>query len=179
MAAWTDPPTFVALDKLRAADLNTYLRDNPQFLKDQLDLLLTTNPRARVSMAGSTTIPNGTPTTVPLNTTSWNVGMTLSGGKLIANRPGIYGGLIYVTWETDSRGFRRIGVAANGSTVVTSEKTDAEGTDPQDQCIPWEIFLDENDYVELHAYYADATLALTTLDVTGAAMTAAWKGLPT
>lgn len=176
---WTDPVDWTALEKLRAADLNEQLRDNLGWLKDQVDLLTTTNPRARVSAGSAVTIPNGTPTAVPFDTVSWDVGPMHSGTKLFAPRPGIYSGLVYGVWATDARGFRRIGVAVNGGTVVTTTKVDTEGSDPMDMCCPWEIFMDEGDYAEFHAYYADGTFTLDTLDLQGAAMTAAWKGSPT
>jgi hypothetical protein len=36
---WTDPITWTALNKLRAAELNTNLRDNTKYLKEQTDAL--------------------------------------------------------------------------------------------------------------------------------------------
>lgn len=36
MATWTTPPTFVAGNALTAAEMNAYVRDNPQYLYDRV-----------------------------------------------------------------------------------------------------------------------------------------------
>lgn len=147
-------------------------------LQAQIDALTTNNPRANVSRSAPQTISNAVPTSIAFDVENWDVGPLHSGSdtKLIAPLDGIYAGLLYVVWASDTRGFRRIGIEANGTAVVTSAKVEAEGTDATDMCIPWEIFLSAGDYVEANVYYVDATLGLTTLDVNGAMFTAAWKG---
>lgn len=150
-------------------------------LQAQINALTSNNPRCCVSRSTSQSISNAVPEALVFDVESWDVGPMHSGSdtRLIAPVDGIYGGLLYVVWATDTRGFRRIGVQANGSAVITTDKVEAEGTDPTDMCIPWETFLSAGDFVEANVYYVDASLALSSLDVLGAMFTAAWKGSPT
>lgn len=150
-------------------------------LQAQIDALTTNNPRCCVSRSAPQTVSNAVPESISFDVESWDVGPMHSGSdtKLIAPVDGIYAGLFYAVFATDTRGFRRIGVQANGTAVITTIKFDAEGTDPTDLCLPWETFLSAGDYVEANVYYADASLGLANLDVLGAMFTAAWKGSPT
>lgn len=53
--AWTSPKTFVAAEVLTASEMNTYVRDNTLYLKDEVD-----------------DIPKFVPLTTPLTSTSWD-----------------------------------------------------------------------------------------------------------
>lgn len=147
-------------------------------LQTEIDAFTITNPRVRVSKTGTQTVPRITGTALSFDHEDWDVGPMHSGSasRLISPKDNIYSGIGYAVWSTDTRGFRRIEVRANGSQLITSTKFDAEGTDPTDQVIPWRCFLSAGDYVELVAYYDAAGGSPATLDILGASFDATAEG---
>lgn len=84
MASWTTPKTFVGFDGLTAAELNTYLRDNTQYLKDAISGY--EDPTAQ-----SWTIINQNGATVSVDTTHQIVSIR------DAQRGSSYDNVLYVT----------------------------------------------------------------------------------
>ena len=64
MAEWTDPKTWLIEELLRAADLNTYLRDNLTYLHDA--------PACSVRLTANQSVADGTDHTISWDESPWD-----------------------------------------------------------------------------------------------------------
>lgn len=146
-------------------------------LTDRVAAIETGYPRAAVALSGSQSIPIITGTALNFGSESYDVGPIHSGSssQLISPLDGLYQGMLYVVWETNTLGYRTIVVRANGSTDVAALKVEAEGTDAATMSIPWDVFLSAGDYVQAIVYY-DAVSGPSSLNILGARMTMHYYG---
>jgi len=121
--AYTDPKTWSPGDVLTAADLNTYVRDNT-----------TDKPRARMSRAGSQSIPNNANTIVDFDTSDIDVGglVDLTNNKFVIQQDGdyLFGAHVHFDAHADGQS-RALFLVKNGSIVARVAAQPDAASSPQ------------------------------------------------
>ena len=124
--AWTSPRTWTVGETLTAANMNTHVRDN-------LNWLANDRPRCRANMTGSQNITDSTQTAVQFggidsfdvgamhDPASNNTRLTVpSGGG------GVYMfGVDNIGWQANNNGVRDLGLRVNGLTTVAFQRVPA------------------------------------------------------
>jgi hypothetical protein len=115
--AWTTPKTWSVAEVLTAANMNTYLRDNT-------DWLGTSHPHCRVFNSAAISIPNATGTALTFDSESYDVGAmhstSTNTGRITVptGGAGVYlvGG--QVSWAGNATGVRQVQVRINAGTAL-------------------------------------------------------------
>lgn len=125
--AWTATKTFTASSALTAAELNTYLRDNPDWLKDALATLgqtsdssyakLTANVARLSQWKSSQSIGDGSDVRLQVDDFdslgNWGTG---SSGLVTVEDPGWYYVTGWAQWAANSSGWRSLWIEQNSAT---------------------------------------------------------------
>ena len=110
---WTDPKTFEVGEKLRAADMNTYVRDNTEYLYR--------TPQIAVRLMDEQTVDNAVDHTVQWSTPVWGTaGMWDPGAPqtIVIPRAGVYTIIFQLLWgqATEDQPTKRAAfLAVNGT----------------------------------------------------------------
>lgn len=111
--AWTTPKTWTVGELLTAADLNTYIRDNSDFLAE--------TPKVAVRLTSTQSVPDDTTTTVSWDEAVWETDASMWDGasptKIVIPRDGLYDIDCHVKWATsaDPTDEREIKILVEGS----------------------------------------------------------------
>jgi len=132
--AYTTMKTWAALAVLTASEMNTYLRDNMDYVKDRLDGLALSGVTASRS-ASSQSIPNTTDTNIIFTSVSVEVNDWWTSGTNVIVPVGTVpgsatsvGALIFasIKYADNATGKRRVAIYRNG-TLVSRKTVDAIG----------------------------------------------------
>ena len=117
---WTDPKTFTVGELLTAADLNTYVRDNLDFLYRK--------PIVTVRLTATQSVASASDHAVQWDEAEWDYADTAmwdagTPGSIVIDRPGIYEVVPSGLWEgtTDDSSKREVAVELNGTTRLTMD----------------------------------------------------------
>ena len=168
---WTDPKTFTVGELLTAADLNTYVRDNLDFLYRK--------PIVTVRLTSTQSVANASDHVVQWDEAEWDYADTAmwdvgTPGSIVIDRPGIYEVLPSGLWEgtTDDSSKREVAVELNGTTRLTMDSR-LSTSSPEGQA---KIFtnLGTGDYLEIVVRHLSG--AAIDLQPTRTRCTVAWWG---
>jgi len=168
---WTDPKTFTVGELLTAADLNTYVRDNLDFLYRKPIVTVRLTAAQAVASASNHTVQWDEAEWDYADTAMWDVGTP---GSIVIDRPGIYEVLPSALWEgtTDDSSKREVAVELNGTTRLTMDSR-LSTSSPEGQA---KIFtnLGTGDYLEIVVRHLSG--AAIDLQPTRTRCTVAWWG---
>ena len=168
---WTDPKTFTVGELLTAADLNTYVRDNLDFLYRKPIVTVRLTAAQAVANASNHTVQWDEAEWDYADTAMWDVGTP---GSIVIDRPGIYEVLPSALWEgtTDDSSKREVAVELNGTTRLTMDSR-LSTSSPEGQA---KIFtnLGTGDYLEIVVRHLSG--AAIDLQPTRTRCTVAWWG---
>ena len=168
---WTDPKTFTVGELLTAADLNTYVRDNLDFLYRKPIVTVRLTAVQSVASASNHTVQWDEAEWDYADTAMWDVGTP---GSIVIDRPGIYEVLPSGLWEgtTDDSSKREVAVELNGTTRLTMDSR-LSTSSPEGQA---KIFtnLGTGDYLEIVVRHLSG--AAIDLQPTRTRCTVAWWG---
>ena len=168
---WTDPKTFTVGELLTAADLNTYVRDNLDFLYRK--------PIVTVRLTSTQSVANASDHVVQWDEAEWDYADTAmwdvgTPGSIVIDRPGIYEVVPSGLWEgtTDDSSKREVAVELNGTTRLTMDSR-LSTSSPEGQA---KIFtnLGTGDYLEIVVRHLSG--AAINLQPTRTRCTVAWWG---
>ena len=168
---WTDPKTFTVGELLTAADLNTYVRDNLDFLYRK--------PIVTVRLTSTQSVANASDHAVQWDEAEWDYADTAmwdvgTPGSIVIDRPGIYEVVPSGLWEgtTDDSSKREVAVELNGTTRLTMDSR-LSTSSPEGQA---KIFtnLGTGDYLEIVVRHLSG--AAINLQPTRTRCTVAWWG---
>lgn len=170
---WTDPKTWTVEELLRAADLNTYLRDNLEYLYDA--------PRSAVRLTSAQEVANATDHTIAWDEAVWDShgDMWDAGGpsKITITRAGVYSIHLSSLWEgTASGGKRAAYLHVNGTRRRGFYSVSADGVDPVEMSTSVETNLADGDELDVRVRQLSGT-ALD-LQATRTVMTVHWVAAP-
>jgi len=168
---WTDPKTFTVGELLTAADLNTYVRDNLDFLYRKPIVTVRLTSTQSVASASDHVVQWDEAEWDYADTAMWDVGTP---GSIVIDRPGIYEVLPSGLWEgtTDDSSKREVAVELNGTTRLTMDSR-LSTSSPEGQA---KIFtnLGTGDYLEIVVRHLSG--AAIDLQPTRTRCTVAWWG---
>jgi len=168
---WTDPKTFTVGELLTAADLNTYVRDNLDFLYRKPIVTVRLTATQSVASASDHTVQWDEAEWDYADTAMWDVGTP---GSIVIDRPGIYEVVPSGLWEgtTDDSSKREVAVELNGTTRLTMDSR-LSTSSPEGQA---KIFtnLGTGDYLEIVVRHLSG--AAIDLQPTRTRCTVAWWG---
>jgi hypothetical protein len=121
--AWTTPKTWGVSDAPTAAELNTYLRDNTNFLFAP--------PGARVRRATTTDVLHNVALAITFNTADYNSDNMWSqdADRLVFNTQGYYLSLGQITWQLQPLNRRACRIERNGVLIARDQRdADVAGT---------------------------------------------------
>ena len=168
---WTDPKTFTVGELLTAADLNTYVRDNLDFLYRK--------PIVTVRLTSTQSVASASDHVVQWDEAEWDYADTAmwdagTPGSIVIDRPGIYEVVPSGLWEgtTDDSSKREVAVELNGTTRLTMDSR-LSTSSPEGQA---KIFtnLGTGDYLEIVVRHLSG--AAIDLQPTRTRCTVAWWG---
>jgi hypothetical protein len=115
--SWTTPPTFTTGNTLTAAQMNTNVRDNPNFLHDP--------PMVLAGRSSAQSIPNNTATAINFTTgdvydTDSMHSTSTNPSRVVANTAGVY--LFWYFMEfagVNTTGLREAYLMINGTNIIT------------------------------------------------------------
>jgi len=168
---WTDPKTFTVGELLTAADLNTYVRDNLDFLYRKPIVTVRLTSTQSVASASDHAVQWDEAEWDYADTAMWDVGTP---GSIVIDRPGIYEVVPSGLWEgtTDDSSKREVAVELNGTTRLTMDSR-LSTSSPEGQA---KIFtnLGTGDYLEIVVRHLSG--AAIDLQPTRTRCTVAWWG---
>jgi len=168
---WTDPKTFTVGELLTAADLNTYVRDNLDFLYRKPIVTVRLTATQSVASASDHAVQWDEAEWDYADTAMWDVGTP---GSIVIDRPGIYEVVPSGLWEgtTDDSSKREVAVELNGTTRLTMDSR-LSTSSPEGQA---KIFtnLGTGDYLEIVVRHLSG--AAIDLQPTRTRCTVAWWG---
>jgi len=168
---WTDPKTFTVGELLTAADLNTYVRDNLDFLYRKPIVTVRLTSTQSVASASDHVVQWDEAEWDYADTAMWDVGTP---GSIVIDRPGIYEVVPSGLWEgtTDDSSKREVAVELNGTTRLTMDSR-LSTSSPEGQA---KIFtnLGTGDYLEIVVRHLSG--AAIDLQPTRTRCTVAWWG---
>ena len=168
---WTDPKTFTVGELLTAADLNTYVRDNLDFLYRKPIVTVRLTSTQSVASASDHVVQWDEAEWDYADTAMWDVGTP---GSIVIDRPGIYEVVPSGLWEgtTDDSSKREVAVELNGTTRLTMDSR-LSTSSPEGQA---KIFtnLGTGDYLEIVVRHLSG--AAINLQPTRTRCTVAWWG---
>lgn len=149
--AFTTPRTWVAAETVTAANLNTHVRDNEQWLVHH-----TTNPAPIfvVTLATPVGLTTSSFTSIPGDTTIVSRGGALSAGIFVAPSDGLYEFAATVS-ITDTQGNKEARLAINGDETVYIAGDNAYGAGssaPSRRSLAGMWLLDATDTVEVMVF---------------------------
>ena len=168
---WTDPKTFTVGELLTAADLNTYVRDNLDFLYRK--------PIVTVRLTSTQSVVSASDHVVQWDEAEWDYADTAmwdagTPGSIVIDRPGIYEVVPSGLWEgtTDDSSKREVAVELNGTTRLVMDSR-LSTSSPEGQA---KIFtnLGTGDYLEIVVRHLSG--AAIDLQPTRTRCTVAWWG---
>jgi len=168
---WTDPKTFTVGELLTAADLNTSVRDNLDFLYRK--------PIVTVRLTATQSVASASDHVVQWDEAEWDYADTAmwdagTPGSIVIDRPGIYEVVPSGLWEgtTDDSSKREVAVELNGTTRLTMDSR-LSTSSPEGQA---KIFtnLGTGDYLEIVVRHLSG--AAIDLQPTRTRCTVAWWG---
>lgn len=170
---WTDPITVTAADFGRAADWNTYVRDNLLYLYQRPSCKV-----RRTSAQGVMTVQDSTLTTILWGEDAWDThaDMWASGspGVVTLTRAGIYLIVAHVQWDSNNVNKRSLALYKNdGATAL--DKVDQPASSPTEQQLTVVSNFAANDYIDLRAYQTSGAQREIGTDRTDMAVT--WLGV--
>lgn len=146
--AWNPPKTWVPLEGAISSDMNTYVRDNTNFLYSP--------PSARVYNNAAIEVPNNDTKELPFNQErkdTDNIHSTSSNPtRLTCKTPGNYSVYGNVRFASNATGSRIVAIRKNGTDVYASARIPAVNGGTTNIPIYTEIDLEAGDYVELTAW---------------------------
>jgi hypothetical protein len=146
--AWNTPKTWAVGDILTASDVNTYVRDNTNFLNAP--------PSARVYNDAAISINNDTITALTFNSERWDTdtihNTSTNTNRLTCQTAGLYLIHGHVRFASNNTGYRIAGIRLNGSTQIANQKTGATQGTTTVLSVSTVYLLTASDYVELVAY---------------------------
>jgi len=168
---WTDPKTFTVGELLTAADLNTYVRDNLDFLYRKPIVTVRLTSTQSVVSASDHAVQWDEAEWDYADTAMWDVGTP---GSIVIDRPGIYEVVPSGLWEgtTGDSSKREVAVELNGTTRLTMDSR-LSTSSPEGQA---KIFtnLGTGDYLEIVVRHLSG--AAIDLQPTRTRCTVAWWG---
>jgi hypothetical protein len=147
--AWTTPKTWALGDVVTHTELNTYVRDNLNWLYDP-------TASAKIWLSAAQAIPNDTEQTIVwlVGGVDWNDGPMWASGnpsRFTAPVDGYYLVDATVVFEANATGYRYLAVRKNGSTYYNFMRVDCHDTAAEDMAISgsMEIPMSATDYLEM------------------------------
>lgn len=147
---WTTPKTFRPDERLRAADLNAYLRDNLKYLHDR--------PRCAVQRTADLQVWPSQDTAVRWTRAAWDTHNMWDPGVPARVRlpvSGIYHINVRVLWDEDDVGARHIRLRDHNGTVRAGDRRGA--VSPTEATLDLESNFTAGDWIEADVRQTAAT----------------------
>lgn len=150
--AWTTPRTWVAAAILTAAQLNTDIRDNENFLFNP--------PQCRAFNNANISITNNLDTILGLNSERWDSGTpsnnmhdnTTNNSRIICRVAGLYLISGHISWAANATGKRYLQLRLNGATGIAETYERPTVSEVATMSVSTTYQLAVNDYVEMRCY---------------------------
>ena len=144
--AWNTPKTWAVGDILTASDMNTYVRDNTDFLNAP--------PSARVYNDADISVANNTLVALTFNTERWDTdtihNTSTNTNRLTCQTAGLYHIYGTVLFAANATGQRAVQIKLNGTTFIGGDmRVDAAASGGTRLTAVTEYSLSAADYVEL------------------------------
>jgi len=177
--AWTTPITFTAASQLTAAQLNTYVRDNTNYLFSP--------PACSIQKAADFSITSSaTPVVVsfqPAGGPDYDTNPTMHSNttnptRITMNTGGVYSVKAGIKWQTASGGARYLLIRRNGGTAdICNDSRLPLASDNSWQNVSRDHLVNAGDYVEMYvAQTSGSGLNILGSVPGGCWMTVAWVG---